>query len=336
MEAIMKVSMKTISLETGFSTATVSNALNHKPGVNAKTAERVFEAAKRLGYFTESHISKVKFVIYKRNGVIVEDTPFFQMMIAGVEEECRSRGMEMVLCNLDRRDENYKEQLRWVQNDKSSGVILLGTEMLDEDAALIKGLTVPFVVIDYWKEDMAFNSILINNSDAARMATEYLIHKGHREIGYLRGDFRIRPFQARASGYRSALRRTKLALREEYIITLRTTMNGAYEDMKKYLENRRSLPTAFFADNDMIALGAIKALTDMGIRIPDDVSVVGFDDLPFSSISAPPLTTLRVPKQEMGRVAVRRIAEIIKTGEDLCLKQQVLPQFIERDSVRTI
>ena len=310
LEAAMKVSMKDISKEAGVSVATVSNALNHKQGVNAQTAERVFEAAKRLGYYTESHISKVKFVIYKRNGVIVEDTPFFQMMIAGVEEECRSRGMEMVLCNLDRRDANYEEQLRWVQNDKSSGVILLGTEMLDEDAPLISGLTVPFVVIDFWKEDMAFNTILINNADASRMATDYLIHKGHKEIGYLRGDLRIRPFQARASGLRSALRRASLALMPEYVITLRATMNGAYEDMRQYLSRGQKLPTAFFADNDMIALGAVKAMTDMGIRVPEDVSVVGFDDLPFSSISAPPLTTLRVPKQEMGRVAVRRIAEL--------------------------
>jgi LacI family transcriptional regulator len=106
--------------------------------------------------------------------------------------------------------------------------------------------------------------------------------------------------------------------------------------MRQYLSRGQKLPTAFFADNDMIALGAVKAMTDMGIRVPEDVSVVGFDDLPFSSISAPPLTTLRVPKQEMGRVAVRRIAELIKTGENLCLKQQVLPMFIERDSVRSM
>ena len=86
----------------------------------------------------------------------------------------------------------------------------------------------------------------------------------------------------------------------------------------------------------MIALGAVKAMSDHGIRIPEDVSIVGFDDLPFSSISAPPLTTLRVPKEEMGRVAIRRISEIIQTGENLCLKQQVLPSFIERESVRTI
>lgn len=329
----MKVSMKTISEATGFSTATVSNALNHKQGVNAQTAEKVFEAARRLGYFTENKVSKIKFVIYKKNGLIVEDTPFFQIMTAGAEAECRSHGMEMVLCNLDRRDLNFAEQLRWIQNDKSAAVILLGTEMMDEDTDLIRGLSVPFIVIDYWNADMSYNSLLINNVDAARLATEYLIHKGHREIGYLRGDYRICPFLNRASGYRSALRRANIPLREEYIFTLQPTIDGARTDMKRHLAAGRKLPTAFFADNDMIALGAMKAMTDHGIRIPEDVSIIGFDDLPFSSVSAPPLTTLRVPKQEMGRAAVRRIMELLQTGEDLCIKQQVLTTFIERESV---
>ena len=257
-------------------------------------------------------------------------------MISGAEAECRAHRLEMVLVNLDRRDENYEEQLRWIQNDKSAAVILLGTEMLDEDADLIRGLSIPFVVIDFWKEDMPYNSVLINNTDAARMATEYLIHKGHHEVGYLRGDYRIVPFRTRASGYRSALRRARIPLKEEYVVTLGTTIEGAYEDMKKYLARKKDLPTAFFADNDMIALGAMKALTDFGIRIPEDVSVIGFDDLPFSAVSTPPLTTLRVPKQEMGRVAVRRIVEMLDTGSDFCMKQQIIPSFIERESVKTL
>ena len=109
----MKVSIKTISEATGFSPATVSNALNHKPGVNARTAEKVLATAKSLGYFTEreSRVSKIKFVIYKRNGVIVEDTPFFQIMTAGAEAECRAHGLEMVLYNLDRRDANFEDQI---------------------------------------------------------------------------------------------------------------------------------------------------------------------------------------------------------------------------------
>ena len=104
--------------------------------------------------------------------------------------------------------------------------------------------------------------------------------------------------------------------------------------MNRILDAGTKLPTAFFADNDMIALGAMKAITDHGIKIPDDISIIGFDDLPFSAVSTPPLTTLRVPKQEMGKVAVRRIMEILKSGEELCMKQQVLPVFIERESVK--
>lgn len=150
----MKVSIKQISEITGFSPATVSNALNYKKGVNAETSAKILKAAQNLGYFDENKIRKVKFVMFKRNGVIVEETPFFPLMIAGAEQECRACGMEMVMCHLDKRESNYEEQMRWLQNDKASVVILLGTELMDEDVELIRGMTTPFVVIDYWKEDI--------------------------------------------------------------------------------------------------------------------------------------------------------------------------------------
>ena len=109
------------------------------------------------------------------------------------------------MCNLDKRDPGYQEQAKWIMNDKASAVILLGTEMVDADIDLIRGMTCPFIVIDYWKEDMSFDAMLINNADSARMATEYLIANGHKEIGYLRGDFRIKPFRSRFAGYQTAL-----------------------------------------------------------------------------------------------------------------------------------
>ena len=103
--------------------------------------------------------------------------------------------------------------------------------------------------------------------------------------------------------------------------------------MLEHLKQKPKLPTAFFADNDMIALGAMKALQEMGYRIPEDVSIVGFDDLPFSEISNPPLTTLRVPKQEMGRLAVRKLVEVINGNAKIKMKTQVCTAFIERASV---
>ena len=183
---------------------------------------------------------------------------------------------------------------------------------------------------------MSFDTVLINNADAARMATEYLVEKGHKKIGYLKGSFRIKPFRSRYAGYKNALDRAGIPVVEDYIVELSPTMDQAYQDMTEFLTRKPKpkLPSAFFADNDMIALGAMKAMWECGIRIPEDVSIVGFDDLTFSSIANPPLTTLRVPKQDMGRVAVRRLRDMMKDAPGLHLKTQVCTEFVERQSVR--
>ena len=331
----MKVNIKQISELTGYSPATVSNALNHKKGVNAETAAKIMSAAGELGYFDENRITKIRFVMFKKCGYIVEDTPFFPQMIDGVEKECRALGIEMSLYYLDKRSPEFEQRVRELCEDRSCALILLGTEMEDEDAWLIDRFTQPCVVVDYWKEDMSFDGLLINNADSARMATEYLIRKGHREVGYLRGSFRIKPFRSRYAGYKIALEKAGIPLKEEYIVSLSPTMDGSYNDMKQYLFGKPVLPTAFFADNDMIALGAMKALWECGYRIPEDVSLIGFDDLTYSSISHPPLTTLRVPKQEMGRTAVRRLRDIQIDGQpSFHLKMQACTEFVERESVK--
>lgn len=329
----MKVSIKQISERTGFSPATVSNALNHKKGVNRETSALIFQAAKEMGYLEENRITKIKFVIFKRNGLIIDDTPFFQLMIDGVEKECRNCGYELIVFTLNRTVPDYEEQVHWILQDKDSAVILLGSELMEDDLKPFYGVKCPFLILDNWSEHMEFNGVLINNADSARCAIEYLIGKGHREIGYLRGDFRIKAFRSRAVGYQMALNKAKIELNTDFTVTLGTTIDGAYRDMGRYLERMPKLPTAFFADNDMIALGAMKALTERGVRVPQDVSVIGFGDLPFSSISYPGLTTLRVSKREMGQVAVRRVKEIIENREASKLKIQVCTEFVERDSV---
>jgi len=329
--------IREISKRTGFSPATVSNALNHKRGVNSETAAAIFKMADELSYEVTGKVKKVSFVIFRANGKIIDDTPFFTLMIDGVQRECKKSGLEMQLMNLDKGAEDYLQQIEKLKADTSSAIILLGTELDDEDLVTFKNCKCPFLVLDYWVSDMSFNSVLINNADSARCATQYLINHGHREIGYLRGDFRIKAFRSRAVGYKIALEKAELVQNPEYEITLSTTMDGAYRDMKKYLEGgKRRMPTAFFSDNDMIALGAMKAMEEFGIRVPEDVSIIGFDDLPFCEISSPRLTTLRVNKQEMGQTAVRRICELIEHTDSSRLKIQICTDFVERDSVRTI
>ncbi|MDD3141660.1 MAG: LacI family DNA-binding transcriptional regulator [Lachnospiraceae bacterium] len=332
----MKVSIKKISEATGFSPATISNALNYKKGVNKETSAQIFRIAKEMGYIEENRITKIKFVIFRRNGSIVDDTPFFPLMIDGVEKECRTCGFEMVICNLNFGDADYEEQVKWIINDTAAAVILLGTELMEEDLDIFRGAKCPLLTFDYWCSDMSFNGVLINNSDSARMAVEYLIGKGHKKIGYLRGSFRIKAFRSRAVGYQVALSKYNIPLERKYTISLSTTMDGAYKDMLEYLKGNPELPTAFFSDNDMIAIGAAKALQERGYKIPGDISIIGFDDLPFCEIMSPRLTTLRVSKQEMGQLAVRRISDMIKNGGDVKTKLQVCTQFVERDSVKDL
>lgn len=332
----MGSTIKEISEATGFSPATVSNALNHKKGVNQETAAIIFETARKMGYVEEQKIKRLKFVIFKANGLIIDDTPFFPLMIEGVQKECKNYGLEMSICNLDKRDSDYEEQVDRIRMDGSSAVILLGTELEDADLQVFKDSKCPVLILDYWVSEMSFNGVLINNADSARTAVEYLISKGHREIGYLRGAFRIKAFRSREVGYRVALEKAGFPVNEEMVVTLSTTMDGAYRDMRDYLASKPQLPTAFFADNDMVALGAMKAMTEAGIRIPEQVSIIGFDDLPFCEIASPRLSTIRVSKQEMGQIAVRRLMEIVQDAEGSKLKIQVCTQFVERDSVREI
>ena len=243
----------------------------------------------------------------------------------------------MVISHVDQRNPNYQKQVRDLLEEQGVGIILLGTEMMDGDLSLYRNASCPVLLLDHWTESMDFNSVLINNADAARAITEHLLDNGHREVGYLRGNYRIKAFRSRFIGFQTALKKYKVPYKEEYTVTVGTYMSTACQDMLEYLKKKPKLPTAFFADNDIIALGAMKALQEMGYRIPEDISIVGFDDLTFSEISSPPLTTLRVEKREMGKMAVRRLVELIDgIGTSTVTKIQVCPKIIYRNTVKNI
>lgn len=332
----MKVNIKQISESTGFSSATISNALNHKKGVNKETSAIIFKAAKDMGYITESKIAKIKIVIYRKKGSVIEDSPFFALVMDGAEAACNSAGLELIACYLDKRNSDYQDQIKWLVNDTTCGLILFGSELEEEDLNLYKNAKCPIVLIDYWCNDMSFNSFMCNNSDSMLQAVNYLIDKGHKDIGYLRGRLRIYPFRGRGSALRTFLAQNNLTLPNKYIFTIASSINGSYEDMAEYLKTKPELPTAFFADNDVIAIGAMKALKEYGYRIPEDISLIGFDDLPFCEIISPKLTTIRTVKKEMGQMAVDKIMDIVKGKTDITVRTILSTTFVERESVKDL
>ncbi len=333
----MKPSIKQLSELTGFSPATISNALNKKAGVNKETSELIFHAARETGYLQSAKITSIRFVIYRKSGKIIDNSPFFAELISGVENAGRDYGYETVICHLDHGSDNFDKLMKNILEDSSTANLILATELDEEDMAPFKDARCPVVMLDSWLENMSFNAVLIDNTDSMFQAATYLIANGHKKIGYLRSSITIRNFYCRQSGFLRALLRAEIPYQPKYIISVSPTMDGAYSDMSKYLdEHSDDLPTAFCADDDIIALGACKALKEHGYDIPNDISVVGFDDIPFCDISSPPLTTIHVFKQEMGEVAVRQLANLVKTGTKTKTKVQVCTEFVERESVKRL
>ncbi len=333
---VMKVNIRKISEDTGFSMSTVSNALNRKKGVNKETAQKILNAAQKLGYRVEEGITKIRFVIFRRNGLIIDESFFHPAVIEGVEHQAKLLGYEMIFCYVDIHDSNYQEQLADILTDMQSAIILLGTEMLEEDYQFYVSAKNRIILLDGRSDKYRFNSVLINDTEAVVEAMEYLVRKGHVRIGYLQGEFRIQAFRSREKGYYQVMNQYGYPVRPEYIATVGTKIETAYQKMKEYLGRVKEVPTAFFADNDMIAIGCMQAIKECGYRIPEDISVIGFDDVSYGAVLDPPLSTVHVYKQELGARAVRELLDEDSRNGQAKIEIQVCAEFVERGSVKEI
>ena len=334
-----KVSVREISRITGFSPATVSNALNHKRSVSEETAKIIRDAAQSMGYQQSAQLEAISFVLARKNGKIVDESTFHPAVIEGVERQARLHGMGTTFVSIDFSNlESVRPQVDALISNPANAVILLGTELGEEDYALFQQAAAHVIVLDGASERYDFDTVLMANEDSTLRAVKYLIERGHRKIGYLAGDFRIYNFRARERGYTFALQEEGVAVRPEWRVELGTTLEGAYRDMNAWLDspNRPELPTAFFADNDVLAVGALRALREHDIATPDDVSIVGFDDLSVGAFSNPPLTTVHVLKHEVGEIAVRRLLGGIENPRSFVCKTQLSTYFVERASVRPL
>ena len=268
--------------------------------------------------------------------LIIDDSPFHPAVIEGVERQAKLLGLETLFCHVDVNDPGYAVQIREILSDEESAVVLLGTEMMEEDFEPYTHAQNKIILLDGWSDRYFFDSVLISNTDSAAKAVEYLVERGHKKIGYIRGDFRIQAFKYREIGYRRVMDAHGFLVKPEFIPTVGTKVETAYEGMKKYLEGNPTLPSAFFVDNDTIAIGAMQALKECGYDIPGDVSIIGFDNISYGAVSDPPLTTINVYKHEMGATAVRELLYSIENQCRIKTKIQVCTDFVERGSVRRL
>ncbi len=340
----MRVTARDVAKAAGVSPATASLVFRGKPGVGQDTRERVLAVANELGFeyegqATSQRTSTILLVIYKRSGQVVGDTPFFEELIKGVSDATYQSGYHRLSISYFYAQQSASEQLKSLRSVKCAGIILLATEMLSIDVSQFERLGVPIVILDNWFPSKPMDCVVIDNQHGAWEASRYLISKGHTNVGYLHSKVEIRNFLERRSGWRTAVQGVieDEGNPERFVARVGSTTESAYRDMTAYLDGNPCLPTAYFADNDVIAEGCIRAMKEHGIRVPEDISVVGFDDAPMTEMVDPPLTTMSVPKAAMGALAVRRlIARIREETHGEAVRVSVLPQVVERESVRPL
>ncbi len=331
--------VKEVAQKSGVSVSTVSLVINNKPGISAQTRQRVFSALKALGYQDyaprgagKAKKQSIQFVLYKKHGQVVADTPFFADVLEGVDEQVKKHGYTLSVIYIN-EGQGVEEQIGGILASGCAGYILLATEMTHKDIDIFTRLGVPFVVLDSYFEEIAQDIVVINNVQGAFLATCHLCEMGHNAIGHLKSRVPINNFYERKDGYKKALKYRKVSYNAEYVFAVGSSVETAYADMKQHLASGRKLPSAFFADNDIIAIGAVRALREAGVRIPQDVSIVGFDDIPMCEMLEVPLTTICVPKRYIGKVAVDRLVEILDGGSEACVKIEVSTDLVERASV---
>lgn len=334
----MAISAKELAQILNISPATVSMVLNKKPGISDRTRTLVLEAAEQYGYDLSKKMESdsrgvIQLAIYKIHGTVVTDTPFFSAVIEGINEGCKEAGYELQITYFYEQD-NIKDQLTVLAEKNIRGLLLLGTEMTEEYFKPFSDIKIPMVVLDTYFEQLYCDTVLINNVQGAYIATDYLASQGNDLVGYLRSSYSIGNFEERADGYFKALRHHHIDTDHPYVHLLTPSMEGSYMDMKHLLEQNVPVANAYFADNDLIAAGAIRAFKEAGYRIPEDISIVGFDDMPICEFLEPKLTTMAVPKQQLGIHAVQRLVRKIEHRTRTVIKIEVSPQLHERESVK--
>ncbi len=336
----MKYTLRDIAKRANVSPATVSNALNGRTGVSKSVQEHILSIAREMGYQVNRESAKagrhVRLIMYRSHGMVVMETQFFSELIESIQIECHKMGLELLISRLvsSRKDSDYINQISAFRSEDCAGIILLGTEMNEEELKQFAGFRSPMVVLDNLFRLQDVHSVVMNNWQAGYLAAEALYAAGHRDIQHITSSVGFNNMTDRQAGLAAGLKERGLSLEDDKIWPVRPTMNGAYEDMKVLIRERKKLPEAFFAGNDIMAIGCMRAIQEAGYQVPQDVSIIGMDDTSICLACTPQLSTVRVFRRELGQTVVRTLLSLPEKDTGCWIKTEVSVQTVMRDSIK--
>ncbi|MCG7383034.1 LacI family DNA-binding transcriptional regulator [Paenibacillus sp. ACRRY] len=328
----------------GVSKAAVSLAFNNKPGVSEQTREHILNIAEAHGYkprtikpgreIQKSANAIIRFVACKNADIVTEhyDTlPFFNELIHHITDQVKQHGNTLVISSID--IQNLQNELEVLEKEQpSAGILLLGTNLTPPMIEHIQSIHTNVVILDTCFEHVDANFVSINNTLGGYQAGKHVVNLGHRNIGYVKSNARIPNFIKREEGFRAALAEHGLSVKDALTFELSPMRVMPQEDFQQAIQQLQEMPTAIFCENDYMAISAIKSLQNIGIRVPEDISVMGFDNIFEAKVISPELTTVHVKKDILAKTAVKLIIDQLDHRQNSGVHIYVNTEVVERRS----
>ena len=327
------VTGKDVAKLAGVSTTTVSRVLNNHPYVTDETRSKVLWAMEQLGYQPSRVARRLRMQVTQILGLIISDiaNPFFTSVVRGIEDVAYANQYSLFLCNSNEDPTKETLYIDVLQAERVAGIIV---SPADENSTSCEPLLrngVPIVAMDRRLRQFDVDTVLVDNVKGAYQATSHLICLGHRRIGLIGQPSRITTGRERREGYEKALSGDGLELDQRLIKIGDCRQDSGYRRACELLE-MDDPPTAIFAANNLMTLGALNAIHEKGLNIPQDVAIVGFDDMPWAPSLAPPLTAVAQPTYELGRTAADLLLQRIADKDREIVEMTLEPTLIIRDS----
>ncbi|MFT3849771.1 MAG: LacI family DNA-binding transcriptional regulator [Propionivibrio sp.] len=307
--------IKDVALHAGVSVTTVSHVVNGTRFVSETARQRVEEAVRELGYVPSAVARSLKHNTTRTFGMIIPNNsnPYFAEIIRGVEDRCFAAGYNVILCNSNDDPERQASYLRVLAEKRIDGLVLVVTGSDAVARATLGGINIPLVLLDREVSGLSGDLVEVNHVLGSQMATRHLLELGHPRVACISGPPGLSPSSQRRAGWKDALEQAGVERKESDLARGDFTARGGYLAMQTLLK-RRPRPTAVFACNDLMAFGALAAAREAGIAVPQQLSIVGFDDIELAAFSAPPLTTVAQPKLKIGTLAAELLLERVSAG----------------------
>lgn len=314
---ISKVTIKDIAQRLGVSATTVSNALNDKPGVGKAVRKKILKLAKEMGYqpdyFAKGLVSRQSYAI----GLVITNIsdPFYPKLALGVQEKADASGYSTMLFNTDHSIKNEKKIIEMMGSKGVDGVILATVHQDDPNLKLLDDLNIPYVLVNRLildpKKASKIDSVTLDNYGGSFQAAEHLCRLGHKEIAIIAGDMDSSTALVRTQGAKAAFTKYQVDIPSEWFVVGGYTKENAYKATQKILKQKKR-PTAFLAHDDNMALGVREAAFESGFLIPEDLALVGFNDINISALTGIELTTIRQNQYHMGTSAAELLINKLK------------------------